>query len=96
MKLPSANVELPEYVEPRTCRLFIFGNDNPELLSYAVQQVGVDSLRALRAKETVELKAIPTCFAIQHVEKTSELMLWPAPDKEYEAHFQYCPIMRQI
>jgi hypothetical protein len=101
MKLTKADIKLPERVEEATCQLGVYedGQDpqaNPFAILAWTIQVSNEDLMKVRNGSDKHYVAMPNVFTIFHGDKVDVLAIWPKPDRDYHAVFEYCPARKRI
>jgi hypothetical protein len=68
---------------------------NPRSFALPARQVIAADFLHLR-NESLCLRGLPTAFAISHELHKTRLLLWPIPDKDYHAVFEFSPPRRRL
>lgn len=88
-------VKLPERVEYSTTYLIVYNNDpekDPNAIGYPIQKVQYGQV-IIMTPEQKKIRGLPLSYCIYF---DGEMVLYPAPDKDYYAKFRYCPAMKEI
>ena len=72
-----------------------FPEVNPDSHAILVQQVDRNHIFNMSPRDQ-ELRGRPTMFSLIHDGFVTSLTLWPIPDKDYEAVFEFNPPRRKL
>lgn len=97
----TATFNLPEHVEPSTCRLVVFDKGdpryNPGSYGRIIQLLSLPDLMEAHKRATkrnLSLRGTVSAYAVSI--DLDALEFWPIPDADYYAELQYCPARKQI